>query len=673
MKKQVLALALLIGTSLLGSARGADSTDDELFAKAVRASLLSDSPAYRETFNQARGTAAEPPLRALALAIIRPVPNKAEAREVLKGSSGYLQKSLVRLIEKIEPREAWRQARRDREYQDLRRTFNAAAAPLLGLFQGQLFPLVSVPFDIADHLFIGRRFATPEERRELTKARAAAASPLAAATIEAAEQRADRLQEKRVRSATLQATENGRKATREGRVGAAEFWFGREMLLRKEPEPFRREHEDLLSAENRLRLRRNQSQSIADGDQLLGSEQEAQLLGSMLRRSLLGDAKETLAATRRFEVDLARSAFIDDAQALEAATHWTEGERELAVVQLDEIASGDQGRLWTRRAGTMLADPRFDRAVPFRSAKQAESTRLSSYIWMARPPWDWGRAWTNEESRLARSTIFYRARALFITDALARFLFLPFADPFPRPELLAAGKSADPQWLSGAQGGTYLRRFAAALTSLRRYTEAAEAWRAAGAPDRAFSAEYKAARALLRLARSSQSAREKRVLLERLVAAWPAYNRIAEATALLELAQYQDGALGTVTVEELRAKLPSTEPFLSAVPPAARNGKKADGEIDDPGLVLLPGDLAAYRDRQTKRWLLIPFPESESRQLLAALDPPRRRQKAQTELAKPLPRKRIPIALEAGFFPGFDFAPGLVPYEPDPQLRALYE
>jgi hypothetical protein len=317
--------------------------------------------------------------------------------------------------------------------------------------------------------------------------------------------------------------------------------------------------------------------------------------------------------------------------------------------------------------------PAFDPEPSLRAAKAAGERRRRLYVWQGRDPQVVDRSLRGEEVRLARGSVIDRARVLFVTDALARLLFLPLADPMPRPELLAAAERTDPAWLSADENRNWLDAWARALRNERRYEEEARLWESYMEPSRAARARQRAARHLEKIASRTESWSRRASILARIATGYPVYTKGERVRSALEEARRQAMARAAISREELRRWPELLGESGLDLESTLVDGTKSNGEIGKEGLLILPGGLVAWKDRGSQRWIERGVEPERADRTLRALEPRRRLDALREETARPLPRKKIPLAFEAGVYPGFEIAPGLVPLEPDAKDRRLYE
>jgi hypothetical protein len=659
------AVALAIRSSLLGRA-----ADVNALARALRI----DEQRRAGTEATKRLTIGEN-VEVLALATERPLPTLSEARARLADyPSDPARRAFERIIRRVEPRQALREAAADRRYEQRRRFFNALAAPLAAAAQGEFFPLVSLPFDAAYALFVGRPYATPEERRELRAARDLVTVAGPTTESAAAADRAGRLSEKRRGTAILQAGASARRAEEERRPVAAAFWYTlRDDLIDEPGTPTWRPQREFYAKLSQRNAGERTSISVVDGELTIASAAELRLYGETLRALLAGNAETFAAKAREMRVSHPGSVMIDDVAAAEASLARERGDIDLARVQLAALARISPESNWGRRTPLLLKRPEFDPAHPMESAESLARLRRRLYVWEGRNPAVLDRSLTGEEARLSVGSPIARARGLFITDAISRLLFLPLADPIPRPELLDAGAQADRLWFASEDARRWRERWIRALRSARRHEEAARAWDQYGHPERAVAARHRAARLMERTADALPSPRERHVVYTRILNGYPDYRhrtRVADAAAearALSLARV------TISREELLAWPELAGPQGLALPATLLDGRKSNGEISKTGVSLLPGGIVSYFEENVGRRLELPTETERVDTAIRLLEPRRRADAVTREIRRPMPRKKIPLALEAGIYPGFDIFPGLVPLEPESRQRQLYE
>ncbi len=659
--------------------------------QALRAAVLGDAEAVRDVAEERREmeraatTARSVPrpissaLAALSASVDRPLPTVREQRRTL---SGYRRSQVTRNMEELlrreEPRQRFLEARADRRYARLQRTVNAALDPVMSLAQGQIFPLLSLPFDVAEYAFIGRLYLTPEQRRELYTARGAVAVDTSGSAEERAQTVLDSLGERRTRVAALQARQNAARAVEQGRDWAAVFWYERELQLQGWTGVRRSGHRELLRRFAEEREVRTASREVLEGGESFRSPEEFGVYRDIVRHLVLRDYEEGLPPFREAVAGYQRSypgsRALPAALAAEAAVAQAEGNRPLAAVRLEQLLEGRFARGgWDARAEAILRKPEYDPLPELRQAVRTINGRWWGYILHARDPQVLERSLTAEEARMRRTTLVERARGLFLTDWLARMLFLPFQDPFPEPELPNAAVAVDPDWFVSPDGEWWGQRLGLAYRREGRYVDAAGLYDRMGDERRAARARHRAARELERRGDNAPTPELAVRAYERLVNAWPDYRRYDRVRRSLRDARREADTLAVIDREELRAWPELAGEDALDLNPDLLDGRRETGEIGREGVAVLRYGAYSYVDRRTGRRIELPLAEEQLGRVLALMEPRRRTQSVREELAKPRPRKRIPLGLEAGFLPGLDLSPSLVPLDPDEAARRLYE
>jgi len=659
---------------------------DEVVGRAVRAALLGNAEGVRtearlrrdaERQEKTRGGKPEKlaeNIESLAIATERPVPTLGEARNALGDyGSDQLTRNLDRLIRREEPRQRYLESRKDRRYDDTRRAFNGVVVPVANAVQGQLFALITLPFEALDWLTVGRRFLTPEQRREAIHARAAAVFPSPDPAAESARDTIKAAEAKRIRTVALQARANGKRALEQRRYSTAVFWLARELELRGGNATMSAAHAEASALANREEADRVASLSVADGDAMFASAPEFAGATRVLRMLLAEDRAKFDGAARDFLADFSLSSANDDVRGAMAASARLGGEPALARVIVEEVAASREESPWRARARAALARPAFDPAAPLRAAQDSIDSRFNRYIFLGRDPDTDQRSQTPEEARLGRRFWIYRLQGLFLTDTLSRILFLPFTDPFPKGELLDAAARTPPGFFDSEQGRPWLSRVLEAQVDERRYADARATARRLGDPGRALAVDRKAARRLERLGKDAPSPRESVLIYRRLLNAYPEWpsaprveKRLAEASVAAE-------TITVIEVEELKRYPALWRDRGLYLNPELLDGNKSNGEIGGRGVAVLRQNAYTYIRSDTRLRVEVPMEAADQKEVLRALEPLRRSGEIREELAKPMTRRNIPIALEAGVLPGFDIGPSMVPLDLDERQRSLYE
>lgn len=672
------AAAVCLYACLIAAAMPAQDLEtrhDEVVAKALQGFLLGNPEDIHVLARTERPEGLTENIEALGLAAERPVPRLKEKRERLKEyGSDQLTESLDRLIRRLEPRQRFLEARHDRRYEKWRRLYNSVASPVMSVAQGQFFPLFSLPFNAADYLLNGRKFLSPEARRELYTARDAAMFPGPDPVARQARRVLDDWQPRRVKTAALQARQNGERALEDERLYTADFWFRREMALQGWTGPKRKAHLKIGSGRSRKTAERVQANTVADGDLLFYSTKEFSVYTTILRDLILADSEGVAATAGTFLVDHAPSAAVDDAIAARAAAARLNGEDALARVYLRDLPADEPGTPWASRARVYTTRMEFDPEPALAKAYGQSRERFWSFLLQGEDPSILDRSLTAEEARLRRGAWIARAQALFLFDTLSRALALPFMGTFPKPELLDTAQRIDIAWWNTAEGRGWLKRVMKAQAAAKQYGDAARSARLLDNSAKAASYEQKAARHLERLADSQGLHPRASVLIyERLLNAYPSYRHSRRVEGKLADARIDAATRVRVGKEELRAYPELWRGQGLRLEPELLDGRLDNGEISKEGVAILAYEAMAYEDKELGRRLEVPMEKADHEAVLRLLEPRRRAQALDRELAERLPRRKIPLALEAGVLPGFDIRPGLVPLEPDLAQRELYE
>lgn len=612
-------------------------------------------------------------IEALAIVSQRPVPLLAEKRRRLgEYREDQLTRNLDRLMRRVPVSQRFLEARKDARYEGLRRIFNGIVVPLSGIPRGQLFGLLSLPFDGMDEVFVGSRFVTPVQRRELYLARDAARDRDALrGTVQ---QVVGRYTARRRDLAALQAEQNADRAREDGRTFTALFWYQKEMELRQWRSPRDGGHRRLLSEQSRVEAGRARGITITDGDALFFSASEFAGYARVARLFLLpGRRAEFAGAVQDFRINFPTSSALDDVNAADAARSMGDGETVLARVQLEEIAAAAPPTPWAMRSALMLERKEFSPSRSLREAEGKVAGRFWSFLLKGEDPEVLDRSLTAEEARIRRGGWIQKARALFITDTIARALFLPFLDAFPEPELVDAGARVDPKYFDSAEGRRWLRRVMRAQEIEKQYEDARGSAVRLGLADKQLSLQRKAARRLEKLGDEAPRARESAAIFARLLNAYPSYANRGRVEKKLAEARLKSRSVVEITPDELRAYPVLWKEQGLRLSSLLLDGDRANGEVARDGVAILDYDAYSYTDRESGRRVEVPMAREDRQQVLRSLEPRRRLAAVSAELKKPLPRRRIPVALDAGVFPGFDVSPSLIPLEVDSRERELYE
>ncbi|MCC5876532.1 MAG: hypothetical protein JJU11_09975 [Candidatus Sumerlaeia bacterium] len=606
----------------------------------------------------------------LAASTEHPVPPRKDARRDFKPVSRTQAVRAWELVKnRVAPTDRWLEARADRRYDTFQRSVDGVLGPLANAAQGQFFSLLTLPFAAADWLAVGRVYLTPEQRRELQLARRVVADPLILQTE--AEEKIDPWRERRRKLGALQATRNGREAHKTGDLETALFWYGRAAALRANDDPpaaLEKVRQEISEA----RLSRRNSLSMSGGDTRFSTRAELASYGTMLRAHAAGDTDAFAAEARLMRARMPWSRLLPTLDAATAAHAHRSGDSRLAAVWLAALAETDDSP-WAERAEALLQRPHFDPLPVLEDAQNRIDRRRRAFLIEGTDPYRPPRSHTAEEARRGRTIWIDRARALFVTDILSRTLFLPFLDPFPRREMLDAAAQVDDGWFDREEAESWLRRIARANEVERRWDAAVKTWERLGDDKRAERTAHRAARRLERTARRAPSPREATAIYNRILNAWSDYRHLERVREARDRAHIRSQAIAVIP----RALIKSYPDFLASdaldMSPHLVDGRRSNGEIAREGVWLLPWGAYVYNDEDTRRDIEVPLPRENVDVAIALLIERQRLASDHTELRKPRPRRRIPLEVEAGIFPGFDVSPGLVPLTPEQRERELYE
>lgn len=677
--------ALLLAILLLGAGcarhKGGAIDNPALDAsveQALRGALLSDIVEIQRAMrripildDEETGDRAASAAALLAASTARPIPDKRRARqEFPRPARTQATRSWELLLDSVEPRQRYLEARADRRYDGLQRSIDATLSPFASAIQGQFFPLVTLPFAAADWMLAGRVYLTPEQRRELRNARRVAADPSIdeprAADI------AERWRPRRRELGILQARMNGRAAMEAGELETALFWFQREAALRP-PEDPPRELETVRQRLSGERLSRRQSLAMTDADEVFSTRAEFADYGELLRLYFIDPtSREFGDAVRSFRVTYPWSAMNPVVDAAMAAEARLRGEERLAGVRLAGLARSDDP-FWGGGARALLLRPSYNPQHTMEVAQRQINARFWDFLLEGTDPYRPPGSHTAEEARRQRTIWVDRARALFVTDILSRFLFLPFLDPFPRDELPDAAGRIDDAWLDRPEGRPWLRRLARAREIQRRHDAAAQTWERLGDDRRARRAEQRAARHLERLARQAPDPRQAAAIYQRILNAWPMYSNVERVRREHGRAQARASAIARIPRPVLKSYPALAAEDALAIPSTLLDGSRRNGEIAREGVHILPWGAYLYQDERTGRDIEVPLAEENMARVQALAFERQRLALEHDEVRQRRARRRIPLEVEAGVFPGFDVSPGLVPLSPDMRERMLYE
>jgi len=685
----ILAVLLLAGTSN-APAQGVPVRENDSATSAttlaLRASIMGDPGRGRFLAIEQRITESIDPrvpvlsesMAMLASVTAKPAPRLAGFREDLDTfpKSG-LRVQMDRLLRRAEPRQIYLEARSDRKFERTRRIYNSIITPFTGLLTGQFLNLLILPAEGIEQAFVGGRYLTPEERRELYAARRAATAAEATDAAVARAQATLRTKPgRRDALARLQARENGKRDWKEGRLGAADWWFRREMMLANasQDRPIRSTHVEVIDGIKSREAARIDSTLVVDGESGISVQAEYYAYSDLLRAFLLSPASaRTIEEATSFRKAYPNSIAVPTIDALIASIAHSGRDWKRAAGWLRAAANSPSESPWGERSRALLRDARFAPGVVLANAVDRDDHLFWKFVVSAEEPLPRTQSLDPETARLREASWIRAIRSVFVFDMISRYIATPFMKPFPHEELFDAAGRVPDGFHDTEEGADWMRRVASAKARRKRHIEAAADYRRIGDESMALAMESRAARELDRRAKKEPDARTRAALYQRIVNAFPRYPEIRRVQR--ELARADREARGFLRID--RAALVAYPSLLDRealdLPTTLVDGSAANGEINKDGVHLLRGGGLLYEDRASKELVELPRTPEATRNAAEAAYPMLRRGFAHEEATRPLPRKRIPLALEGGAFPGFDIAPGLVPLEPDPALRRLYE
>ncbi len=658
--------ALVLGA---GAARAEDL--DAATQRALRAAIMGDAGRVRyEALDRRIAEERDPSaprvsasMAALASLAARPAPDLPAFRADTAGfpQSG-LRAQLGRLLRNVEPRQRRAEARADRRHERTRRVWNSIVTPVAALFTGQFLDLVILPAEGLEQLFVGGRYTTPEERRELQASRRVAEG----FADGAATARVATLEPRRAALSELAARRNAARFLRQGDLLRAEWWSGR-----TEAKGDPRVREALMARADW----RSASNAVSDGEALVTEPEEYYDFADLARLAVL-DAGSPEVARRALlmRVDRPDGPLAPALDALQAAAARRAGDHSRAIDALRSAAeSRAPGSAWALRARDLLGTMEYSPVHNLRDARSRDGDAFWRYVVLAESPRPRLRSLTAEEARTMEARWIRAIRSVFVFDMISRAIASPFLDPMPAGEFFDAAARVPARFAQSVEGRAWMARLARAQLARGRHVEAAESWRRAGEPGLAVAAENRAARDLERRARDAGDAAQRAAILSRLARAFPRSPAAARTAPELLRAEREARGFLRIDREALRAYPELMGPAMLDLPEALIDGAGSNGEVSRGGVLLLAGGGVMYEDAATRRTVELPRGAEATRRVAEAAWPMLRRAVAREEAARPMPRKRIPLALEGGALPGFDIMPGLVPLEPDPALRRLYE
>lgn len=638
------------------------AADEETVRQALRAAIM-DQPVE---IPRAPGSAIDDNLAALYVAVNRS--SRDEWREKRRGAPlDTSTKAFDQLLKESNPAEAFLEARRNRKYVNVRRIYNGIALPFVYLAQGQLLSLFFLPINLTEEIFTGHRYLNPEQRKERQAAKTLLESSASAEpeTLAQARDAAQTWEERRQRMTAIQAAANAERAEEEKRFASQEFWTKRSILSAGERKS-RDTIEALTEAEAERRRERSLSYSMLTGE-VAGPEREAM---RPALHALLTSNNSYPEAAAEYRNAFPAGVYIAELDAGEAALDRQEGDLLASNIRLETLGELYSRLPWGKRIEALRTKSEFNPGYTLSQANRKRAQLRRRFVLTGEPAVKPPHI-SAEQARREKLTFFSSGRRLFLTDAIARLIFLPFRSGFPRTALLDEANRIPEQFYETRQGLQWAERIARAYGDEKRYDDAAEWWMKAGRADRAEQMHEEAAEELEERAedRSSDSAAAKdyRELLER----YPDYQHANRVRERLEELERRLASATAVSVDEFRDH-PSLGRLLG-IPPELYDGKKSNGEISNNDL-LIQSSQAVYTDQSDGEFKRIDLDPEQSERFLRELVIVRRQdQMEDIRRKRPAVRKKAPLALEAGAFPGFEIHPSLVPLEPDMEERRLYE
>ncbi len=685
---------LLTGFLLLSPAFAEESqpiteeipAEEEMTRQAIQASLMGDYQSIRLLAEERRleeralrKEGERPPRLAATMALLsitteRPIPPEQAEREMMKDfREGPSARQLRLLMEKSEAQRRFLEARRDRRYEDLRRIYNGVIVPVSEAVTGRFFSLLALPITATDHALIGRKFANPEQRRELFLARRYRETPDDTRTAEIARKSESKYTPRRTRVAVLQTETNADRAERRDQNLIAQFWFEKGRQLQPAGTDFRDDYLDFISSQASLRAQRNQYVTVRDGERFLMAEEFAAMGG--LVRAMLSEStadQEFRQSVVNFRVRYPNSPISTSLVAAESARAAQAGNPQLSRLYLQRLEA-EENSVWGRRAGEYLTRPEHNPQGTLFSARVKTRQRFWNFVWKGENPLRPEGSKTAEEARIERRIWIDQLRGFFVPDMAARLLLTPLLPAIPRPEYLDAVAQVDEDFFRSPEGRNELKRVARAYQVESRYEEAALTYEKLGRGNRARKMRHRAARQLERRGDDAPIPRLSIPFYERLLRAYPQYRHRARVRQKLTDARIELRTIITFTKEELRAWPELWEGQGFRLSPTLLDGKRSNGEITREGITLLRGGEYRYVDRATGEAVTVSMESADFEEVLSLAIPRKRSTEAWEALMERRSRGRIPLALEAGAVPDFTFYPSLVPLHTDAYQRDLYE
>ncbi len=577
----------------------------------------------------------------------------------------------LELVRMNDPRDRYRTARANGVYEKRRRMINSTINAVVGVIQLRFFSLIQPPLDYVEYVTNGYQYLNPEERRELRTARDVERMAVEVPWPSSAARLVRDWMPLRRRTSILQARRNAEMAEDQGRLQTAAWWWTQERRLRGEGVRWRSDNIDLQEEIERVAERVRISDTFETEAEPLEDLNYRELVTAFVQKP--GD-RATVEAAAKAAVSHWDTPLQGELRLVESIQSREEGDAVYYRRQLEQLAGTNTAE--GARMSAYLQRLDFTPAVAFDEAHATIRGRKSAFLFLGIPPAAPSRShMTAEEARLREAAWITRARSLFVFDTLARLTAFPFlpGHGFPRDELFEAYRAAPASFLVTERGRKEARKTARAFESMRRYEEAVRVYEELADFKAADMARYKAARKLERAARDQSSSLARVSLYERLLTAYPEYRKRNRVERRLLKAKSEAQTILRIPRADLR-RYPELwgDEGLTLSEELVLGGKTLGGLTRD-GVALLRDDRVAYTRTDTKERHEIQLEQGTVERALRLYAARQRTLDVDDRLNEPRELKRIPVAIEGGALPGVSVAPALVPLEPDPKIRRLYQ
>lgn len=584
---------------------------------------------------------------------------------------------LFSLVEQVNPRERYARARNNRQYESARRQVNSFTGALISVLTLQFFGLVQPPLDFAEWYTVNRKTLNPEQRREVAEARIFLDSkpPKTERLKPKAESVVEKYPTRRIRTSTLQAERNGRRELKRGEIYNAIWWFDREMLLRNEKVPTRKNHVELLEQLKREAEGRERSLTFESDteDQYTGTD--IQIYSALLEGALLNVSDEELRARiSGFSANYLQtdSKLEQEFLVLQAAAKEQAQQPLMSRIVLEFTAEKKTG-FWAERSSLYLKREDFNPALALAAAKADYLRRVKRYLIYAESPEGYNRHLNADDARELESGWIRTIRSIFVIDAIGRAIVLPFlpGSTFSRePWLDVWGRMSDAD-LQSPDGLQWREHTLKAFRKMKRWESASTLATEMGEEKK--SQKYTKKWIKDELARiDTRTPNVRLALIEELLARVES----PEVKELVEEARKDEAArqnvLAVVERKYVKQNREDWKLSLLNLPPQWSDGKKANGEIGSEGLYLLENDKVRFKNKADQEWLTFDVTPGSVLSAVRLIYPRKRAEEIEQFLNQPLEKKRIPIQVEGSAFPGVNVMPGLVPLDPSQSIRRFY-